>query len=189
MRKKLVFGLWFCLLVIPCFLRGQEESGVLKKTFTRLSGDYKIGGTGDVYFFTYNGGLGFSAAQGYRISERFSLAGEISFEQLKDANLLPLTLAAEHHFGKKRKRFLKIHLGYAFGFTNGVYENYGVGGGLATGADYGFYLLKTENIRLLASFGYHFRRSGLKYRPFTGGAEIHDRLDNHFVSLRTGIEF
>ena len=188
MREKIIC--FFLFLYLPSVLPAQiTDNSFREKSFTRLSGDYKIGGTGDVYFFTYNGGLGFSAARGYRFSDRFSLAAEVSFEQLKDANLLPLTLTAARHFGKKRKRFLQLHLGYAVGFTNGVYENYSVGGGIATGADYGFYLFKGEKMRLLASFGYHFRRSRLTYRPFAGGSEIHDRLDNHFVSLRSGIEF
>lgn len=185
------YFLFFIFSIFPLLFYAQETAMTSPKMshLTRLEGGTSVGGSGSVYFFTYNGGSHFQVAHGVRVNSYSAVLAALGLEVYETGTLLPLTIQADRNFGKRGRQLLKVHGGYAFEFSNHADTNYRQQGGLAAGMEYGWYLFKKPKLGLFTTVGYRFRRSVLVYQPFANSPEIKNNTNNHFISLNAGIEF
>ena len=153
-----------------------------------IEGGYFVGGSGSVYFFTYNSGLSLSYSTGWKLNDDVSLSGTIGIEQNIEGTLFPLLAKFKKDLGKRKNQFLSLHGGYALGSGEDENSSFKYGGGLAGGIAYGVYLFKFKKIKMFSELGYKLRQVNLKFEPFDGGGTTTNKLDNHFLRLQIGFQ-
>lgn len=184
-----LFISFFLLVSSFTFAQKIENNTEKKQRITRLEGGISVGGSGSVYFFTYNSGSNFQAMHGVQLTDQSAVLLGIGVEKYVIGTLLPLTVQVDQNLGRRNRQIFKIHGGHAFEFSNNADTNYQQKGGLAAGIDYGWYLFKRPKMRLYTTFGYRFRRTVLVYKPFANNPEIRNYTNNHLIGINGGVEF
>ena len=196
MRSIVTLEMLFSLIisiVCPFGLHAQHfdpiEDTTPKRLVHEIETGFFVGGSGSVYFFTYNSALSLSVATGWQLQEDVTLMGAIGIEQNLEGTLYPLTANLKKYFGERNNQFATLQAGYSFGSGENENSSFGYGGGLAAGLSYGHNLVRIKTSKIYAQMGYKLRQTNLTFQPFDGSGTINDKLDNHFLALQLGIQF
>lgn len=150
---------------------------------------YYVGGSGTVYFFTYNSALSLSLATGWYPKDDVAVTGAIAIEQNIEGTLYPLTANLKKYFGEHTNQFVALHAGYSFGSGENENSSFEYGGGPAGGITYGINVLRIKQSKIYAQIGYKLRQTNLSFQPFDGSDIVSDKLDNHFLAFQLGVQF
>ncbi len=196
--KKLLFFL--LLLILANSINAQHRDTSKENTnklienapielIYEIETGYFIGGSGTVYFFTYNAALGLSFATGWELQDDVTLLGAVAIEKNLEGTLFPVTANLKKHFGKSKNQFATIQAGFAFGSGENENSGFNYGNGLVAGLSYGLNLLHINNAKIYAQLGYKLRRTNLSFTPFIGSDSVNNILENHFVAFQVGVTF
>ena len=190
---KQILKVRFLVLLLVCtfstsdiFAQAVKESSTL--TYQAEIG-YFVGGTGTVYFFTYNRGLSAKLAVGKSVTEDVLISGSIALEDNQEGRLYPLLANLKKSFGKDTNQFVNFQAGYAWGSSENQNDDFEYQGGVAAGLSYGVNLLSIKETDVYAQMGYRLRQSIVTFQAFEGGKSVSSNLDNHFVALQLGVQF
>ncbi len=150
---------------------------------------FYVGGSGTVYFFTYNSALSLSLATGKHIGEHATLMGSVGIEKNIEGTLYPIAANLKRYFGKRKNQFVAFHVGYGFGSGENENSSFAYGGGPLGGLAYGINVLRIKQTKVYAQIGYKLRQVNLSFQPFDGSDTVNDKLDNHFIAFQLGIQF
>ncbi len=150
---------------------------------------YQVGGSGSVYFFTYNSGFNFNIAVGKQLREDVSLTGSIGVENNREGILYPLAVNLKKNFGKKHNSYFLGQAGYAWGSGDNESSAFSYHGGPLAGIAYGMNLLKIKQAKIYAQLGYKLRSTDIRFQAFDDTELISNKLDNHFLALQFGVQF
>lgn len=178
-----------CLPGIMAQAEDQTEAPTPARLIHEVQLGYFVGGSGTVYFFTYNSALSASLSTGWYLKENVALLGSLGIEQNIEGTLYPLTANLKKYYGTHKNQFVTLQAGYAFGSGENENSSFAYGGGPAGGIAYGINVLRIKQTKVYAQIGYKLRQTKLSFQPFEGSDIVSDRLDNHFLAFQLGVQF
>lgn len=183
-RIILIFVFSVCTMV--CVSAQNQQP---KPLIYELVGGYMVGGSGVVYFFTYNSAIHLSLGVSKALSENTTAGLSVGLEKNKEGVLYPLTAKVKKTFGKKSGQFVDLQAGYAFGNGSSQNDNFEYDGGAVISLAYGIFLLDINSTKLYTQLGYDLRRTNVSFQPFEGSDLVTKQIDNHFLGLKLGLQF
>jgi hypothetical protein len=179
-------GILFSVNAQSSILVEEKESSPL---IHEIETGFFVGGSGTVYFFTYNSALSLSLATGANIGEHASLMGSVGIEKNIEGTLYPIAANLKRYFANRKNQFVAFHMGYGFGSGENENSSFEYGGGPLGGIAYGINVLNIKGTKVYAQIGYKLRQVNLRFQPFDGGDLVNDKLDNHFIAFQLGVQF
>ena len=181
----LIFTVMFTSMLCAQSKMAKEKTAPIYE----LEAGYQVGGSGSLYFFTYNSGINFNIGVGKQIKEDVGLTGSIGVEKNLEGILYPLAINLKKYFGKKSNHYFLGQVGYSWGNGENESSAFSYYGGPLAGIAYGMNLMRIKKLMVYTQLGYKLRRTEVRFQAFDTTEIISNKLDNHFLALQFGLQF